>query len=83
MELNDAPFALSDMVGKAVRDASGRRLGRAYEVRGSWQGGTVVIDAVLIGRGSLLKRLRGPGVAARGIAWENVVEVGEEIVVRV
>lgn len=33
--------------------------------------------------GSLLKRLRGPGVSARGVRWESVVEVGEQIVVQV
>ena len=80
MELSE-PFALSDLVGKPVYDGSGRRLGRAFEVRAHWEDGTVAFDEILVGRGSLLKRLRGPGVSATGIPWEQVVEVGERIVV--
>lgn len=82
MELNDEPFALSDLVGKPVCDSSGRRLGRAFEVRAHWQDGRVVIDELLVGRGSLWKRLRGPSAKARGIGWENVTEVDKRIVVR-
>lgn len=83
MELSREPFALSDLIGKPVCDSSGRRLGRAFEVKGSWEDGRIVIEEVLVGRGSLLKRLRGPAAGARGVRWENVVEVGERIVVRV
>jgi sporulation protein YlmC with PRC-barrel domain len=82
VELNDPPFALSDLIGKPVYDSSGRRLGRAFEVRAHWESDDrVVIDELLIGRGSLLKRLRGPDANARGVRWESVVEVGERIVV--
>ncbi|HEU4598470.1 MAG TPA: hypothetical protein VFS26_01865 [Solirubrobacterales bacterium] len=83
MELSTEPFALSDLVGKPVYDSSGRRLGRAFEVRAHWEGDGVVIDEILVGRGSLAKRLRGPGAKAEGFSWENVAEVGERIVVRV
>ena len=84
MELSDTPFALSDLIGKPVCDSSGRRLGRAFEVRAHWEDGDrVAIDEILVGRGSLLKRLRGPDAGARGILWESVIEVGERIVVRV
>lgn len=83
MELSDTPFALSDLIGKPVCDSSGRGLGRAFEVRAHWEAGDrVVIDELLVGRGSLLKRLRGPDASARGISWESVIEVGERIVVR-
>jgi sporulation protein YlmC with PRC-barrel domain len=75
------PFALSDLIGKPVCDSSGRSLGRAFELRAHWEDDCVVIDELLIGRGSLLKRLRGPGAGARGVRWEKVVEVGERIVV--
>jgi sporulation protein YlmC with PRC-barrel domain len=75
------PFALSDLIGKPVCNSSGRSLGRVFELRAHWEDGCVVIDELLVGRGSLLKRLRGPGVNARGVRWENVVEVGERIVV--
>lgn len=83
MELSREPFALSDLIGKPVCDSSGRRLGRAYEVRAHWEDDEIAIDEILVGRGSLLKRLRGPEASARGVRWENVAEVGERIVVRV
>lgn len=83
MELSREPFALSDLIGRVVCDSSGRRLGRAFEVRAHWEEGAVVVDEILFGRGSLLKRLRGPGTSAEGVRWENVVEIGERLVVRV
>jgi len=84
VELNEPPFALSALIGMPVCDSSGRRLGRAFELRAHWEDGDrVVIDEILVGRGSLLKRLRGPAASARGFRWESVVEVGERIVVRV
>ena len=83
MELSREPFALSDLIGRPVCDSSGRRLGRAFEVRAHWEEGAVVIDEILYGRGSLLKRLRGPDASAKGVRWENVAEVGERLVVRV
>jgi len=84
VELSGTPFALSDLIGKTVCNSSGRRLGRAFEVRAHWEDGDrIVIDELLVGRGSLLKRLRGPDAGARGVRWENVIEVGERIVVRV
>lgn len=83
MELSrERPFALSDLIGKRVCDSSGRRLGRAFEARAHWEDDRVVVDEIPLGRGSLLKRLRGPGAGAGGVRWENVVEVGEQIVVR-
>ena len=57
MELSE-PFALSDLIGKPVYDGSGRRLGRAFELLAHWEQGGVVVDEVLFGRGSILKRLR-------------------------
>jgi sporulation protein YlmC with PRC-barrel domain len=82
VELSREPFALSDLIGKPVRDGSGRRLGRVFEVRAHWEDGRIVFDEILVGRGSLLKRLRGQGAAARGIPWESVAELGEQIVVQ-
>jgi sporulation protein YlmC with PRC-barrel domain len=83
VELSDKPFALSDLIGRPVCDSSGRRLGHAFEVRAHWEDDRIVIDELLVGRGSLLKRLRGPAADARGVRWENVIELGERIVVRV
>jgi hypothetical protein len=85
MELSRDPYALSDLVGIAVENASGRRLGRVWEARGHWErDGAIAIDGLLIGRRALLKRLRGPGPNAREVPWESVVEVeARRIVVRV
>jgi sporulation protein YlmC with PRC-barrel domain len=69
VELSRKPFALSDLIGKPVCDSSGRRLGRAFEVKAHWGEGRIVFDEILVGRGSLLKRLRGPGAGARGVRW--------------
>jgi len=82
VELSQEPFALSGLIGRHVYDSSGRRLGRALEARAHWADDRVVIDELLVGRGSLLKRLRGPDAGARGVSWESVSEVGERIVVR-
>jgi sporulation protein YlmC with PRC-barrel domain len=83
VELSPESFAFSELIGKRVCDSSGRRLGRAFEVRAHWEDDRVVIDELLVGRGSLLKRLRGPEARAGGVRWENVIEIGERIVVRV
>jgi sporulation protein YlmC with PRC-barrel domain len=83
VELNRDPLAFSELIGKPVCDSSGRRLGRAFEVRAHWEDDRIVIDELLVGRGSLLKRLRGPAAGAEGVRWENVIEIGERIVVRV
>lgn len=82
MELNRDPLAFSELVGKPVCDSSGRRLGHAFEARAHWEDDRIVIDELLVGRGSLLKRLRGPEASAKGVPWENVIEIGERIIVR-
>jgi sporulation protein YlmC with PRC-barrel domain len=84
VELSEEPFALSALIGRAVRDQDGRGFGRVYEVRAHWEAdGTVVLDELLVGRRALLRRLRGPGPAARGIPWQAVTEMSEDrIVVR-
>lgn len=83
MELNGGRGAFSELIGRRVRDPSGRSLGRVFEARGHWEAdGTIVVDELLLGRQALWRRLRGPGPDERGIPWEAVVEIGErEIVV--
>jgi sporulation protein YlmC with PRC-barrel domain len=81
VELSDEPFALSDLIGRPVCDASGRKLGRVVEVRGHHEAEGVVVDEILVGPRALLKRLRGPGASARAIPWAQVGEIGERIVV--
>jgi hypothetical protein len=84
VELSSQPFAFSELIGRAVEDSSGRGLGHVWEARASWQpDGTIAIDELLVGRGGLLKRLRGPGPNARGIPWESVTQIEtRRIVVR-
>jgi sporulation protein YlmC with PRC-barrel domain len=78
------PMAFSDLIGRRVTDPSGRSLGHVFEARGQWErDGTIVIDELLLGRGALLRRLRGPSRECRCIPWEAVIEVGpKQIVVR-
>ncbi len=85
MELRQ-PQALSQLMGRKVVDQSGRALGRVYEAKAHWEGdGTVVLDALILGRGGMWRRLRGPGGAEeRAIPWGAVVELSDErIVVRI
>lgn len=82
MELSLEPKALSDLIGRQVRDQAGRSLGRVFEARAHWErDGSIVIDELLVGRGALWRRLRGPGSEARGIPWEAVMELGDDHVV--
>jgi sporulation protein YlmC with PRC-barrel domain len=83
VELNEGPGAFSELIGRRVRDRSGRSLGRVFEARASRQpDGTIVIDELLLGRQGLWRRMREPGPDDRGIPWGSVIEIGErEIVV--
>ena len=82
MELS-RPLALSELLGRKVIDQSGRRLGRVYEAKGHWErDGTVVIDELILDRGGLRRRLRGPGgPEEQTIPWEAVVELPDETVI--
>ena len=82
MELKQ-PQALSQLMGRKVVDQSGRTVGRVYEAKAHWErDGTVVLDALILGRSGMWRRLRGPGGAEeRAIPWEAVVELTDEQVV--
>jgi sporulation protein YlmC with PRC-barrel domain len=74
--------ALSELLGRKVVDQSGRRLGRVREARGHWEGDAVVLDELILDRGGLRRRLRGPGgPEEQAIPWEQVVELVDETVV--
>lgn len=74
--------ALSELLGRKVVDQSGRRLGRVREARGHWEGDAVVVDELILDRGGLRRRLRGPGgPEEQAIPWEQVVELVDETVV--
>ena len=77
--------SMSELLGRKVLDQSGRKLGRVYEAKGHWErDGTVVIDELILDRGGLRRRLRGPGgPEEQSYPWEAVVELtGEAIVIR-
>jgi sporulation protein YlmC with PRC-barrel domain len=79
----ERPWAFSELIGRRVVDASGRRLGRVFEAHAHWERDTFVIDELMLGRRALLRRLRGPSQECRGIPWDAVIEIAEErIVVR-
>jgi sporulation protein YlmC with PRC-barrel domain len=77
------PRALSELLGRKVVDQSGRKLGHVYEAKAHWEGdGTVVIDELILDRGGLRRRLRGPGgPEEEAVPWEAVVELPDETVV--
>jgi sporulation protein YlmC with PRC-barrel domain len=83
MELSE-PFALSALIGLEVREFNGGRIGRVWEVRAHRdRDGSVVCDEILLRRGGLIGRLRGPRHEAPGIRWEAVAEIADDhIVVR-
>lgn len=81
MELGQETQAVSDLIGRPVRDGSGRSLGRVFELRGHRTGdGQVVIDELLIGRRALWRRLRGPGKSAPSIPWESIAEINADAI---
>jgi sporulation protein YlmC with PRC-barrel domain len=84
VELSREMLAFSDLIGRPVGDQAGRLLGRVFEVKAHLAAdGSVVLDELLVGRGALWRRLRGPCPDSRGIPWQAVVEIGpERIVVR-
>jgi sporulation protein YlmC with PRC-barrel domain len=75
--------SLSELLGRKVVDQSGRRLGRVYETKAHWEGdGTVVVDELILDRGGLRRRLRGPGgPEEQSFPWEAVVELTADAVV--
>jgi sporulation protein YlmC with PRC-barrel domain len=79
VELNEGRGAFSELIGRRVRDTSGRSLGHVFEVRAHWEkDGTIVLDELLIGRLGLWRRLRGPGPDDGGIAWTSLVAVDDD-----
>jgi sporulation protein YlmC with PRC-barrel domain len=74
--------ALSELLGRKVVDQSGHKLGRVREAKAHWEGEAVVIDELLLDRGGLRRRLRGPGgPEGQAIPWEAVVELSDEKVI--
>jgi hypothetical protein len=82
VELSPDRSAVSALIGREVRDQSDRKVGRVWEVRAHRErDGTIVFDELLVGRGAMLKRLRGPGPDAHGIPWPAVTEVAADRIV--
>lgn len=81
MELKQERFSFSSLIGTRVEDQGGRTVGRVREVRARCDDGQLVFEELLVGRRSLLRRLRGPGPDAKGIAWNSVVELGPDRIV--
>jgi sporulation protein YlmC with PRC-barrel domain len=84
---------LSELLGRAVVSEHGERLGRIHDVRGELAGGRLRITGLAAGELGILERYGvgthgsgGPGHAKvhghEVIAWERVVRVGQEVVVR-
>src|SRR3954465_989784 len=55
-------IALEKLVGRTVRDASGRSIGRIEEVRAKRRGGELVVVDYLVGRAAMLERFSVVGM---------------------
>jgi sporulation protein YlmC with PRC-barrel domain len=84
---------LGELLGREVVTESGERLGRLHDVQGELEEGRLRVTALVAGAPGILERFgvgaRGKGGARRAkrhghaaIAWERVVRVGPEVVVR-
>ena len=84
---------LGELLGREVVTESGERLGRVHDVQGELEEGRVRVTALVAGAPGILERFgvgaRGKGGARRAkrhghaaIAWERVVRVGRDVVVR-
>ena len=84
---------LGELLGGEVVTESGERLGRVHDVQGELEEGRLRVTALVAGAPGILERFgvgaRGKGGAGRAkrhghaaIAWERVVRVGPDVVVR-
>jgi sporulation protein YlmC with PRC-barrel domain len=83
---------LGELLGREVVTESGERLGRVRDVQGELEEGRLRVTALVAGAPGILERLgvgAGKGGARRAkrhghaaIAWERVVRVGRDVVVR-
>ena len=84
---------LGELLGRKVVTESGERLGRVHDVQGELEEGRLRVTGLVAGAPGILERLgvgaRGKGGARRAkrhghaaIAWERVVRVGRDVVVR-
>lgn len=84
---------LGELLGREVVTESGERLGRVHDVQGELEEGRLRVTALVAGAPGILERFgigaRGKGGARRAkrhghaaIAWERVLRVGRDVVVR-
>ena len=84
---------LGELLGREIVTESGERLGRVRDVQGELDEGRLRLTGLVAGAPGILERLgvgaRGKGGARRAkrhghaaIAWERVVRVGRDVVVR-
>jgi sporulation protein YlmC with PRC-barrel domain len=83
---------LGELLGREVVTESGERLGRVHDVQGELEQGRLRVTALVAGAPGILERFgvgAGQGGAHRAkrhghaaIAWERVVRVGRNVVVR-
>jgi sporulation protein YlmC with PRC-barrel domain len=83
---------LGELLGREVVTESGESLGRVHDVQGELEEGRLRVTALVAGAPGILERF-GVGVGQGGahrakrhghaaIAWERVVRVGRNVVVR-
>lgn len=64
---------VQDLVGRAVRDAEGKVIGRIEEIRATWRGENCYVEAFELGAAALLARL---GITKRRepkrVPWQDL-----------
>ena len=62
--MSDALFRVEDLIGRAVHDATGRKLGHIYELVAEERDGELVVVEYLLGSSARWERI---GMSARGL----------------
>ena len=62
--MSDATFRIEDLIGRAVHDTNGRKLGHIYELVAEERDGELIVIEYLLGSSERWERI---GMSARGL----------------
>jgi sporulation protein YlmC with PRC-barrel domain len=68
-------FHLEDLVGIAVHDRDGRKVGHIYDMRGETRGEEIVVVEYMLGSGALLTRVGASLRAMVGIRQREPIRI--------
>jgi sporulation protein YlmC with PRC-barrel domain len=71
------------LVGRAVRDARGKKVGRVYDLIAEREGDHLCVSGLLVGAGSWISRFGWTKeLHGRQIAWERIEQLSPDIRLR-